>query len=373
MLGGMGRSRLEELMRHALEASALDAIEIALATGRYTGAVLIADRPPTLDVPPAVEVDVDAPGVPFQYGARLAGAIAARGIESLVYLGGGSAPLLGTAEFEALAHALDGPPVTVAVGVSNNFFSADLFGLRPASLLAALDPSPAKDNNVPRRLTDEHGAAFRELPRTLATQTNLDTPIDLATLALSGRGGPRLRAALEGVPVPPRLAEAARVLTDRLAEVLVSGRVASKAWQYLERETACRVRLLAEERGMSAAGREDDGRARSLVAMQLEAVGARRFFEDQLPQLCNAAFLDIRPALVHLGIRPSRADRFAADLGLTSEIADVRLRELVQAANASPVPVVLGGHSLVAGDLMLLNDWAWEQVDGVRRGADMPV
>ena len=380
MLGGMGGSRLEELMRRALEASALDAIEVALAGGKYGGAVLLADRAPSLDVPRGVEVDVDAPGAPFQFGARLSGAVAARGIESLVYLGGGSAPLLGGPEFEALASALDAAVGTeeaseggAAVGVSNNFFSADLFGLRPAALLAALDPPPTKDNNVPRRLREEHGAVFEELPRTLATQTNLDTPIDLATLALSGRGGPRLRAVLEEVPVPPRLAEAARVLTDRLAEVLVAGRVASRAWQYLERETACRVRLLAEERGMSAAGREDDGRARSLLAMQLEAVGARRFFEEQLPQLCNAAFLDIRPALVHLGIRPSRADRFAADLGLADEIDDPRLRELVAAANASPVPVVLGGHSLVAGDLMLLNDWAWEQVDGVRRGADTPV
>jgi hypothetical protein len=372
MLGGMGGSRLEELLRRALEASALDAIEVALTTGRYGGAVLLADRAPVLDVPPAVEVDVDAPGVPFQYGRRLAEAVAARGIESLVYLGGGSAPLLGAAEFEALARAVEGDGMA-ATGISNNFYSADLFGLRPAALLGALDPPPAKDNGVPRRLREEHGVAFEELPRTLATQTNLDTPIDLAVLALSGRGGPRLRAVLEGVPLPSRLGEAARCFTDRLAEVFVAGRVASRAWQYLERETACRVRLLAEERGMAAAGREDGGSARSLLAMQIESAGARPFFAEQLPQLGNAAFLDIRPALVHLGIRPSREDRFAADLGLSNEIEDPRLRELVEAANASPVPVVLGGHSLVAGGLMLLNDWAWEQVDGVRREASTPV
>ena len=77
----------------------------------------------------------------------------------------------------------------------------------------------------------------------------------------------------------------------------------------------------------------------------------------------DAAFIDIRPALVQMGLRPSRADRFAADLGRASEIADERLRALVEAAAASPVPVVLGGHSLVAGVLMLLNDWAWEQRD----------
>lgn len=377
MLGGMGGGRLEELMRAALEASALDAIECALATGRYGRAVLLADRPPALDVPSDVEVEVDRPGEPFQWGRRLFDAVSRYGIESLVYVGGGSAPLLEAGEFEALASALDGPAGSArdggARGVSNNFYSADLFGLRPASLLGTLASAPTKDNGVPRRLRDECGVEFVELPRTLATQTNLDTPIDLAALALSGRGGPRLRRILADVPLPARVGQAARVFTERTAEVLIAGRVASRTWQYLERETACRVRLLAEERGMAAAGREEDGGARSMLGMLLASAGPRAFFETLLPQLCDAAFIDVRPALVQLGVRPSRADRFAADLGLAEAIEDTALRALVEAANASPVPVVLGGHSLVAAGLMLLNDWAWEQVDGVRRAASTEV
>lgn len=377
MLGGMGGGRLEELVRAALEASALDAIELALATGRYERAVLLADRAPTLDVPSGVEVAVDQPGQPFQWGRRLVAAVTRYEIETMVYLGGGSAPLFGSQEFDALAAALDGTTGGAARGVSNNFYSADLFGLRPASLLATLEPAPTKDNGVPRRLRDECGVEFVELPRTLATQTNLDTPIDLAALALSGRGGPRLRRVLADVPMPARLGEAARVFTERSAEVLVAGRVASRTWQYLERETACRVRLLAEERGMAAAGREEDGSARSLLGMLIATggieAGARAFFEEQLPQLCDAAFIDVRPALVQLGVRASRADRFAADLGLADAIEDAGLRALVEAANASPVPVVLGGHSLVASGLMLLNDWAWEQLDGVRRGSDTAI
>ena len=99
----------------------------------------------------------------------------------------------------------------------------------------------------------------------------------------------------------------------------------------------------------------------------------RALSEEQLPQLCDAAFIDVRPALVQLGVRPSRADRFAADLGLADAIEDPELRGLVGAVNASPVPVVLGGHSLVAAGLMLLNDWAWEQVDGTRRAASTEV
>ena len=375
MLGGMDGGRLESLMREALEASAFDAVEVALETGRFRGAVLLTDAPPHLEPPSGLEVDVDEGA--FQYGERLAAAVATREAEALVYLGGGSSPLLGPAEFEALAGGIEATPDAAPRMVTNNFYSADLFALRPASTLARLDPPPASDNSVPRRLRESCGVAVKELPRSLATQLNLDTPVDLAALALSGRGGPRLRAVLDAADLSlERLAASSRVFTDRTAEVLVAGRVASRAWQYLERDTACRVRLLSEERGMSAAGRESGpatagasggGAARSLLGMLIASEGPQRFFTERLPELCNAAFIDLRPALIQLGLTPSRADRFAADLGLADEIEDAGLRALVEAANASPVPVALGGHSLVAGALMLLNDWAWEQVDGVRR------
>jgi hypothetical protein len=372
MLGGMDGGRLEETMRAAIEASALDAVETALASGCFERALLLADRPvEPSSVPAGLEADVDVPGEPFQWGARLAGAAAARGIESLVYLGAGAAPLLDGEHYKALAATLGGSGD--AAVVSNNFYSADALAVRPAALIGALDPLPDSDNAVARRLHDELGVKHTEMPRSLATQFNLDTPVDLAALALSGRGGPRLRARLEEQTPPPALADAARVFTNRDAELLVAGRASSRTWQYLERETACRVRMLAEERGMGAAGRESSGEARSILGMLIAASGARRFFEEQLPELCDAAILDVRPALVQLGLRPSRADRFAADLGLADEIEDGGLRGLVEAANASPVPVVFGGHSLVAGSLMLLNEWAWEQVDGQRRPASIEV
>ena len=71
----------------------------------------------------------------------------------------------------------------------------------------------------------------------------------------------------------------------------------------------------------------------------------------------------------HLGIRPSRGDRFAADLGRADLIEDARLREIVEAANAAPVPVVLGGHSLVGSAIPLLNQWAWDDHDGLLRAS----
>ena len=114
---------------------------------------------------------------------------------------------------------------------------------------------------------------------------------------------------------------------------------------------------------MQAAGTDANGTARSMLGQLIAEAGPARFFGELLPQLCQSAFIDIRPALVQLGLQPSRADRFAADLGDATHIENARLRDLVEAANASPVPVVLGGHSLVGGCLELLNQWAWDEHD----------
>lgn len=366
LLGGMDGGPLEQWMRCALEACALDSAEAARASGAYGRVFLLADRAPTLPVPAGVvvETDAEAGGVPFHYGARLADWVRRHRVQRFATAGAGSAPLLDAADWRALAEALgDAPDARCA---TNNRFSADIYALAPASLLARLDPPPATDNAVPRRLWDQHGVEVVELPRTQATQFNLDTPNDLAALALSGRGGPRLQAALRAGDVhldTTRLERAAARFTERTAEVLVAGRISSATWNYLERESACRVRVLAEERGMQSAGTDADGTARSILGALIAEAGPERVFGALLPEWCDAAFIDIRPALVHLGLRPSRADRFAADAGLPEAIEDARLRALVEAALAAPVPVVLGGHSLVGGVLPLVNQWAWDAKD----------
>ncbi len=371
LLGGVDGSPLERWMRDALEASALDAAEAARASGAYGRVFLLADRPPVLSVPDGVlvETDAEAGEAPFQYGARLSGWVGRHRVERFATAGAGSAPLLTAADWRSLAEALGDSSAPRCV--ANNRFSADVYALAPASLFARIDPPPSADNGVPRRLSEQHGVELVELPRTVATQFNIDTPNDLAALALAGQGGPRLLALLRDGPASgdavrldtSRLEQAAARFTERTAEVLVTGRVSSVTWNYLERESACRVRVLAEERGMQSAGTDADGTARSILGALIAESGPERVFGSLLPEWCDAAFIDIRPALVHLGIRPSRADRFAADAGLPEAIDDGRLRALVTAALASPVPVVLGGHSLVGGVLQVVNQWAWDAKD----------
>ena len=52
------------------------------------------------------------------------------------------------------------------------------------------------------------------------------------------------------------------------------------------------------------------------------------------------------------------ADRFHADLLMDAQVEDPFLRAFTAAARTAPVPVVLGGHSLVAGGLAALLEGA---------------
>jgi hypothetical protein len=195
----------------------------------------------------------------------------------------------------------------------------------------------------------------------VGTQLDIDGPTDLEVLALTGEGGPRLREYLAALDMDlDRYRRALPLLTDRRAQVTVAGRVGSHAWQYLEGETACRVRLFAEERGMEADGRAGEGKARSLLGFFLEKVGPPQLMHS-LAELGDAAFIDTRVLLAHFRVEAARADRFLSDLGQWQEVSEPFLRDLTRAALQAPIPVLLGGHSLMSGGLMALNEFAWRQ------------
>lgn len=357
----MGGSPVEEMLAGALREAALDCVEQALGSGAFAGAVLVTDRL-GLDgaVPAGVRIDIDD-GEPFHFGRRLLDVVRRYGIERLVYVGAGSVPLMDGADFAAIAAQLaEGTDLVI----TNNFFSADLIALAPAARLERLS-LPGTDNILPRLLRDA-GMECRSLARTDATQFNLDSPGDLAILAVTGRGGPRLRRFVDGLSLDlTRPRQCMAPLTDRAAEVVVAGRVGSHVWQYLERETACRVRVFSEERGMRAAGRDEDGGARSLLGYHAQAVGFRRLFEE-MAEMGSAAFVDSRVLLAHAGRHPSRADRFLSDLGCWQQVDDTYLRDLTAAAMSAPLPVLLGGHSLVSGGLIALTEAAWRERDAGR-------
>ena len=363
--GGMSGSLVEETMADALIECALDTLDEALGSGAYGGALVIADaRSAGLlsgRLPPGATLDVDLPGQPFHLGRRLTDAIIRHDLERPVYVGWGL-PLIKGDEFAAVASALQNE----AVVVSNNFFSADLVGFTPGRIVRDLD-LPNNDRILPRLFVQQAGLTSQALPRTIANQFDLDTPGDLAVLVYAGGAGPHLRAHLENTPVDTaRLDAAARLFTDNQAEVLVAGRVGSSVWQYLESETACRIRMYSEERGMQAAGRDLNGQARSLLAFHAKSVGPTIFFAD-LAEMVQAAFIDTRALFAHLGLNPSRADRFLSDAMQPDGITDPWIREFTAAACDAPIPVILGGSSLVTSGVQLLSEAAWRENDRLQR------
>ena len=104
---------------------------------------------------------------------------------------------------------------------------------------------------------------------------------------------------------------------------------------------------------MRAAGRLASGGVRSLVASHYESVGPKRFFAE-LADMTDAVLFDSRVLMAAHNIWPDDAARFASDLLMPEAIDDVFLREFTQAAAECPIPILLGGHSLVAAGLWVM-------------------
>jgi hypothetical protein len=117
---------------------------------------------------------------------------------------------------------------------------------------------------------------------------------------------------------------------------------------------------------MRASGRQARGEVRSLLGYFLDAVGIERFFEA-LGTMAQAVFLDNRVIFAHRGLWPSAADRFHSDLRQPAQIGDAFVRDLTEGALAAPVPVIMGGHSLVSGGMYALVESAWARGHDVSR------
>lgn len=298
-----------------------------------------------------VRWDFDSPGVPFHFGQRLAGLLETYAVEKFFYWGAGSLPLLPR---ETLAQALTEVLASATpLAITNNPLSSDwLIGNCP-DVVRARPQRLERDNMLGPVLAFEAGVEVRGLPASAATRLDIDTPADLLLLSLHPHCGAELADYLRPHPYPQATARwraATNLLATPGSRVTFIGRVASGVWGYVEKHTRVWTRVFSEERGMSASGRQTAGQVRSLVAAHLAHLGPRAFF-DELSQMADLVFFDTRVALAHQHRWPSAADRYASDLGLSDEIEDDFLRELTQAAVNAPIPILLGGHGVVAGDL----------------------
>jgi hypothetical protein len=374
-------SALETFVVQAQHAATLDLLAAAKQSDTFAQVILVTDddtlanastsfaQIATSKLPLHVErTDPDT----FHFGDKLKRICEAHALERIVYVGGGAMPLGGVQELQNLALAVSGQGHCVT---ANNLYSADMVAFYPASALNHIE-LPATDNDLAWRLHYRAGLPFAPMPRTLATQFDIDTPADLATLwnattasqqpttATSSPAnlntGPLLSNLLSYVPqTMPRLAEstslALEIMSTKRAQLLVAGRVSSWVWRRLEVNLPCQTRIFSEERGMQAGGREARGEVRSLLGLYMDAKGVRGLIEA-LEQLCDAAFLDTRVLFAHQRLTVSRPDRFASDALLPEQVSDPWVRKLTEAVLTANIPIVLGGHSLISGGLWALSE-----------------
>ena len=222
----------------------------------------------------------------------------------------------------------------------------------PASSLDGLPDLPA-DNELPRWLAENAGIPVEDLGHRWRLNIDIDGPLDLVLL---GGAWPSALSAAERSPVDDRLARLRAVAADPAAELVVAGRTSAATLRWLERSTASRTRAIVEERGLRTSRRGQRPPA-SILGALLDRDGPASL-GDHLARLGDGAVIDSRVLLANrLGADeaawPAAEDRFASDLLLPDRIGDPWLRELTLAAAGAPIPILLGGHSLVGPGVRL--------------------
>jgi hypothetical protein len=290
---------------------------------------------------------------PFHFGRQLASIIERLDATRLAYFGGASAPLLPIEQIERAFEHVKGDQQPAAV--VNNMHSSDWAVFNFAGRVArAWERLPA-DNSLGWVLSRQEGFAVEALPASAASRVDIDTPADLLMIAGHPALGDALRRVVETAPAEAvaRVAALRRLLNTPAQTLAIIGRLSPQIWAELDRHTQIWVRVFSEERGMVASQRLAQHQVRSLIGEMVNAWGAAGFLQ-RLAAMCGGVLWDTR---VWLGLEdgwPPASDRFASDLGLPELVQHPGLRELTQAALDSRIPVVLGGHGVVAGGLLAL-------------------
>jgi hypothetical protein len=289
----------------------------------------------------------------FHFGQALVNFIREYNLERMAYFGAGSAPLLPNEIIEERINQVIHSPNTIAV--VNNLHSTDwgVFNICD-DLLKIADRLPS-DNQIGWVLQNEFGYDVQDLPISAASRADLDTPVDLLMLRSHPGVGDHLRDFLLNsvADQAERITEVQRIMATAASHLTIIGRASSRVWQEIEKRTQIWTRLFVEERGMVASGRMARGEVQSLVAEQVQQWGPEGFVQF-LEEISDAVLWDTRVWMAHQGGWPSKADRFAADLGRVDEIESVPLKMLTQAVVEASIPIITGGHGVVAGGLFAL-------------------
>lgn len=332
--------------RMAAARDLLERLRAATWSGRFF--VLAAEGPDRAALAAEGAVPWQGPSADFHFGRALAAFVVDQGVERLAYFGGASAPLLEPALLDAAVETLSESESPVAW--VNNYYSTDWALFNHAGRVAAVAEQLTTDNPLGWVLSHDAGFSVRSFPPSAATRADIDTSSDLLLLAGHPHLGPHLSQFLSRTPANllAKIDALRRVLLTPASTLTLIGRSSSHLWQCLERRTEIWVRLLVEERGMMASGRLARGEVCSLVGAMLDDWGPKRFIHT-LASMSDAVLWDTRVWMASRRHWPSDADRFSADLGWADQVRDDKLRALTQAIGEAPIPILTGGHGVVAG------------------------
>ena len=335
-------NRVVAIILHAVPAPGAGPLEKAFAAVRLANAKRHAKA---FDAAGATArtIEVQPGGAPF--GTRLRRLAALDAGAGFIVFGSGSVPLAGVADRRAFMAAAEGAGHVL----TNNRYSGDIVAI-PAKVKLADLPELAADNGLPRWL-EERGHQVRDLRAKWRLQVDLDSPLDAFVIGTAPADDPNLER------VRAALARVRTVTADGGAELVLAGRTSAATITWLEATTASRTRALIEERGFRTAP-PGQRPARSILGLALDKAGPEAL-GSILAELGEAAVVDTRVLLAHRLGRdeagwPSAEDRFASDLLLHERISDPWLGALTRSAVEAPVPVLLGGHTLVGPGLRLL-------------------
>lgn len=345
-----GESDVESWVQDARRQAALDLLEQLANQPAIDQLVLVTPGMDGLEEAPFSYHVESQPG-PLHVGRTLAEIVERHGVSKLLYFGGGSAPLLEDDSLDSLASNL----ITSSQGVfTNNRYASDWAGIAPASIISKWKERLPQDNMIGWVLSTEADLPIDSQQISSSTRLDIDTPTDLLTLRLHPRVKRHLRQYIDNLPLDTAALEnALSVLSTPASQVFIAGRISPNVWATLNEITNCWIRVVSEERGMVSSGRLKRGEVFSLLADYITRLGLRGVF-DILSDHSQAAFIDTRVLLAHQRSWPSRSDRFHSDLGLADQIEDPWLRELTATAQDAPIPVILGGHGLLSGDMLAL-------------------
>ncbi|NLZ93898.1 MAG: hypothetical protein GX922_07795 [Firmicutes bacterium] len=349
--GNETKSPVEEMLLAVRHAALRDNLDKLIMVPEIKRIILATNREEfrSFSVLPKLIVEVNSiPPSDFHFGSQLRSLIERYQIKTVLCMGGAAVPLMKVEELRTLvqqALAKEGRFIT------NNVQSADIIAFNPANVLHNF-AVPSTDNALALLL--RYDVKFEQilLPVTLGSQFDIDTPTDLLILAASPFGGKHLRRTLDNLALDTGNIERVKnVLRGAYNDLALIGRIGAPAIERLNKHLKVRLRVFSEERGMKALGRLERNEVVSLLGFWLDQIGPDRFFA-YLAQTVKAALIDTRVLFAHRKISPTDADRFYSDLGLYEKVEDPFVRDFTRAAKECSIPVVLGGHSLVAGGVL---------------------